>query len=303
MQVLVAGLLPHDAGKTTVAKYVLRGLRDLGLDIAASKPIAGHSAWYQLHSLLKSIELGILVGNDALELHSVCQCPKAIEVLNPIDTLQVPLDVVHFTSPKIYMETLDTLASIMGIARVSTCIDENTAELKYYIVRENLSRITRSLINVLNTLIERISKRAKSVMVVERGRDLISILGTEGVAACDKCLEILLRNHELLVIESFNDAAAPTHLSSKADIAFVVTPGKVMVLPGDKYYKAFKLLLDMETGMHPWSAWVTTSQILALVRPIMLVDVEPITAMKEDYRIPKFAEQLVDYVVKNLESS
>jgi len=303
MQVLVAGLLPHDSGKTTVAKYVLKGLKNIGLDVAAAKPIAGHSAWYQLHSLLKSIELGVLVGNDALELHRVCQKPKAIEVLNPIDTLQIPLDVVHFTSPKMYIETLDILPNIMGVARVSTCIDESTVESRYYVVEDNLSKITPSMLNVLNILLERVSRKAKLISTVRKGKDLILILSTEGVSACDKCLDILLKNHELVIVESFNDAAAPTYLSSKADIVLIATPGKVMILPGDKYYRAFNLLLDMEAGMHPWSAWVTTSQILTLVKPITLIDIEPITPdMIERQEIPKFAEQLANYIVKNLES-
>ena len=197
-----------------------------------------------------------------------------------------------------YLESTNTLVNIMGIARVSTCINEESARSIYYIVKNNLMKVPPSLINMLNKLIKRISSGSNNLVVLNEGSELISVLGKIGVRICDECLELLSRNHEVIVIESFNDAAAPTYLASKSDFIFITLPGKVMVMPSDKYFKAFNLLLGVEVDIHPWSAWVTTSQILSLVRPIRYIDVEPLPPHYD--KLPKFAEQLADYVVKTL---
>ncbi len=293
--VLVSGVLPHDSGKTTVAKYLIKELISRGFRVAASKPIAGHSAWHQLFSLLRSIELGILVGADALELHRVCRAPKRLEVLNPLDTLQVPLDIEYFKSPKTYINCMSRFEETVGVARISKCLSEDEVESTYYIVKSNVIRTPERVIDLISKLLESVSRNSK-VVSVETSNDLISILREEGIELCDECLKMLLSKYEVVVVESFNDAAAPTHFSSMADIVFIVSPGKVMVVDGRRFSKAFNFVLNVELNLHPWGVWVTTSQVLPLLRPVGVVDVEPIYGEKDK---AEFASRLVDYIVRS----
>ncbi len=294
LMILVSGVLPHDSGKTTVAKYIIKELISRGFRVAASKPIAGHSAWHQLYSLLRSIELGVLVGADALELHRVCGVPRRLEVLNPLDTLQVPLDIEHFKSPKTYINCMSRFEETVGVARISKCLSDSEAESTYYIVKSNVIRTPGRVVDLIDRLLNSVSRNSK-VLSVETGENLISILRKRGIELCDECLKMLLSRYEIVVVESFNDAAAPTRFSSMADIVFIVSPGKVMVVDGKRFSKAFNLVLNVELNLHPWGAWVTTSQILPLLRPMGIVDVEPIYGEKDK---TEFASKLVDYVVK-----
>ena len=52
-KVLIAGMIPHDSGKTTIGLKLIEILKEKGVRTGISKPISGFNGWYQ-YEYLKS---------------------------------------------------------------------------------------------------------------------------------------------------------------------------------------------------------------------------------------------------------
>ncbi|HDI02231.1 MAG TPA: ATPase, partial [Ignisphaera sp.] len=95
--VLIIGLLVHDSGKTWFSISLARYALEKGYRVAIYKPVAGHSAWFQYHTLARSRELGVLVGQDvSLYLEHLGISVNDIAIVNPIDILIAPISVEEY---------------------------------------------------------------------------------------------------------------------------------------------------------------------------------------------------------------
>ncbi|MCD6301590.1 MAG: ATPase, partial [Staphylothermus sp.] len=87
-----------------------------------------------------------------------------------------------------------------------------------------------------------------------------------------------LKEFNPLIIESFNDAAAPTYGSLMVNTVFIVSPGKVLIYSGDRYRKAVEVY---SYKGDPWS--ITTSNILDLLgSPMKAYDI-PLKIQSDKY--------------------
>lgn len=72
------------------------------------------------------------------------------------------------------------------------------------------------------------------------------------------------------MIESYNNAAAPTAGSVDSDVVVAVAPGKAAVFSGNDYRKAIIALSDLK---EPWK--VTTEDVLPLLHPEKTIELKP----------------------------
>lgn len=249
MKVLVVGLLGEGSGKTILASSLVSVLRKEGINAVGFKPVGGTEVWLHPEVLEESTSRGTLVTSDALLIERASGKPYPIEVYNPIGFHIMPLDPASFNwSLKSFMRLSASLAHRVSLGRISTCVD-GRAESVHFINTSTLSRSPARLSTMMLDVASSLSPRPVKVdaRFVER------VLEGDHVEAADRCLKVLEDRHEVVIIESNSDIAAPTHASLAADIVFAVAPGIVAVVNGRRYSKAVNV---SSVSGRPWSVTV-----------------------------------------------
>ncbi len=259
MILLVAGLLPYDSGKTSFALELIKALIDHGFRVAPFKPIASHNAWYHYEALINSIDYGALIGRDIYRLARAAGYSDRIEMLSPIDMLIAPLDPVHyFDSMQFLIDSYTTLFRQAVLLRISMPIN-GELKTRHYLIRENYDGMIESVKQDVNELIGKIGFIHE--LTFEEFMNMI--LDPNLYHKADEMLGELKLKFDIVVVESFNDAATPIPSTMKSEYVFIVSPGRVLVYSGDDYAKTVEAL---ESCMGPLS--LKTHSIVALRKPL-----------------------------------
>jgi len=258
-QILVVGLLQFDSGKTMFAKSLINDSIEKGINVGISKPVSAFSGWYQSKSLERSIELKKLIGADIYELHSVCNSSDPIDIESPLTSLHLPPDPDRVGWQASAYLAISFLDQIVLLRKTTSNKTTN------YCVRSNMSRATELLQSKVKDLLNVLEPEP-----VETTPDFIENLLLGPFDFIDESIQTLAEKHELLIVESYNNAAAPTTGSLFASKVVAVAPGKAAVYSGEVYRKA---LLATSGLMKPWKK--TTEDIIRLIKPEYTIDVEP----------------------------
>ncbi|RUM32836.1 MAG: ATPase [Archaeoglobus sp.] len=254
MDVLVTGLLPYDSGKTTFAKFLIEGAIERGIDVGFSKPISGISGWYQYKYIVKSIEAGILIGEDMFKLHIAAKSSDPIEYEGPVVSLLLPPDPEKVGWK---VSVYSPYSNQISVIRIS-----DLERTKHYYVPSNIERAIASLKGELRKLLNIVKAEPVDAKNSEK-----LILNSRKYA--DKCLDYLKDRHEFFVVESYNNSAAPTAKALEVDLVVVVTPGKAAIFSGSSYKRA---ILALSSIKDPWK--VVTEDVISLLEPILVIDVK-----------------------------
>jgi len=260
MLILIVGLLKFDSGKTSLTASLVKEARSRGVDAVAVKPVGAHNAWNQYDTVLKSFEMRVLVGSDAYRLWKASDQVEPIEVLSPFDILIVPPDSEK-TGFDRYLDIVENLFSQAALARL-TKIEEHSFKSKHYVIKDTLRETTRPLHRILTRLSRFL--QAEEIEI----EDLLQISYSSGMEI-DKVLEYLLEKHELVIVESFNDAACPTSICLNADRVILVTPGRAYVYSGVEYKKVLESFSEIK-GLN-----ITTPEVVRLLKPILTTNLTP----------------------------
>ena len=298
--ILIVGLLPHESGKTFLAGSLIEELRLRGVDVGVSKPIAGHSLWYQWSTYIDSIREGILIGFDAMILKRKSGSKDLLEMINPIDLATIPPDIIYRDSRDLeflYAEYLSSRSiDITAIGRLSLCKERNKIETKHYIIKDYIVKLNESNKEYVYKLAEKLSPKPLEVL----RRDFLRTL-QESYTYVDNCLDHIIKNHALTIIESFNDSATPTIRSLDTDLVLVVLPGRVYVYEGSRYKMAFEVISDISRKfINPLENWVSTREIIRLLRDSYIYTSEIPHSIKETEHREKISS-LTDRIIRLLE--
>ncbi len=274
--VLIVGLLPYDSGKTSLAESLITEAVEVGLDVGVSKPVTAVSGWYQYNTLIRSIELGLLVGEDMYRLHNAANSSDPLEFEGPVVSMHMPPDPERVDWQSSAYMSFSLLDQIVAI-RI-TSVKEN----KHFYVPSNIKRLTNTLKGEAEKLLS--SLHPKPVEISRENIDEMLVKATE---YADECLEHITNKHEFIVVESYNNAAAPTHGSLKATAVVAVAPSKAAIYEGDLYRKALMAISDIK---EPWQS--TTEEILCLLRPTRTIELNPTPS-----KMCKRAEGLLDAIL------
>jgi predicted P-loop ATPase/GTPase len=256
MQVLVTGLLPFDSGKTTVAEFLISEAANT-FDVGVSKPVTTLSGWYQYQSVERSIKLGILIGEDIYRLHTAARSSDPIEIEGPIVSLLLPPDPQRVNWNTSFYSSMAFHHQI-SVVRIST-----KSETKHYFIPSNVRRASHPL----RRRIERLLKILRPSPIEAEEAEYLLLTSK---SAADECIEELNLRHELVVIESHSNVAAPTAASLNSELVLVVAPGKLALFHGDEYRRAVGVLTELK---EPWR--ITTEDVLQILKPIDVFDIEP----------------------------
>jgi len=291
---MIVGLVPHESGKTTIAKALVGELVSRGYRVGVAKPVAGHNIWYQRLSVKNSYEHRILVGEDAVELKRVSGSEDPLEVINPLDIAAAPQDPEpYLKNLRSYHETLSSILLSAVMLRVSICEGKNIYTY-HYIVEKRAERSPKSIKDLVLSIAERIYPKPTPI-----DPEALENLVLAGYATAELCYRYLSEKHQTLVLESFNDAASPVTDPGTTDLVLAVSPGKLFIYNGSVYRKALNVVLGIEGSIHrKW--WPSTSEILRLISPISSMD---IPFLEDIASFASFAETLVDNIESLIKES
>lgn len=285
-KILVVGMLPYDSGKTWVAIQVARSLMSRGYSTTYFKPMGASEIWRQYKAFRTSIDLGLLVLEDALKARSLLKLYEPLEAINPVAVYAAPLDIESYKWR--FRDFIDDSAEVgkTGVAvRLSRCVGEEVVSA-HFILADNLSRVPRVVRDEVLGSMERVHPKPVKL----EGVPLADLLMSEGSEAIRSCWERLLARYEFLVVESYSNAAAPMP-SVDVDLVLAVSPGKVAVYSGDRYREA----LEVSGGLRGY-AHLSTSDVLRLLRPVAVAEYAPRAGPFE----PDVKAEELDYLVEEI---
>ncbi len=251
-------MLPHDSGKTSVTAALVREARKRGVDAVAAKPVGGHNMYSQFDTLLKSLDMGVLVGEDAYKLWVASEKCEPIELISPLDILTAPPDpdVVGLDE---YLEESSILTRVAVMLRISDAVAGRT---EHYVVSANLRRV----VPALRARAEELARKVKA-RPVSPAQFLKLATGSEEVV--DRSLQLLLDRHGEVFVESFNDAACPAPACLEADAVILVAPSRAYVYRGSDYAAVVRELARRR-GLN-----VTSQEVFQRITPVGSVQLVP----------------------------
>lgn len=264
-KVLIVGLQPYDAGKTTLCRALMRGFREAGIDAAPFKPHSGISYWNQFDVFQKNMKMNRLVCEDIIELEEAAQSTLPLEILNPVNRLSAPTATRHLPQERLAFEEF--------LAERFTHHDGTAHASVYYMKKALGSSKMRGISSYSQSM-----RRAGEIRPIGNFQDLVRAYDQNFDRATMSCYEHL--RDRTLVVESFNDAAYPFRGAKESDVVLCVSPSTVMQLETDRYFGA----LEMHEGTRS-KLQLTLSDIYA---PSLVIDtfrIQPLTA--EEQRDPK----------------
>ncbi|HWQ17082.1 MAG TPA: hypothetical protein VNL13_04525 [Sulfolobales archaeon] len=286
--------MPHESGKTTIAKALVGELVSRGYRVGVAKPVAGHNIWYQRLSVRNSYEHRILVGEDAVELKRVSGSEDPLEAINPLDIAVAPQDPEpYLKNLRSYHEALSSILLSAAMIRVSICEGKNI-HTHHYIVEKRVERTPKSIKDLVLSIAEKVYPKPIPI-----DPEALENLILTGYATAELCYRYLSEKHQALVLESFNDAASPVTDPGAVDLVLAVSPGKLFIYNGSVYRKALNIVLGIEGSIHrKW--WPSTSEVLRLISPISSIN---IPFLEDIGGFASFAETLTDRVEGLVRSS
>ena len=278
MMALVVGLLERDSGKTSITVSMLNTARELGFNAVGFKPVGGHDAWSQYDTLVRSLSLRMLVGEDAFKLWVASSRAESIDLLSPLDILLAPPDPA-----KVSLEDYTGLEKTAVLARLTT-LDNDKVSSIHFVVRENLMHIAPTLRKKLLKL----AHLTKAVNI--SGIRLVDMV-SNSAKYIDKVLKYLLDKYELVVVESFNNAAFPTPLSLTADWVVLVAPTRVFIYRGKDYAETVKNIAAIR-GVN-----ITVPEVVKYIKPEKVLEIYPRTR-SELGCVRKDSIEILEYITE-----
>ncbi|MDT7876534.1 MAG: hypothetical protein RXR59_06170 [Sulfolobus sp.] len=270
MRILVTGLLPYDSGKTTFSLSLIRSLSENNIKFFPHKPVAGHNAWYSYSTLIRSGELHILLGNDALKYYDETGFNPA--EINPFDVLLSPVDLQKLSFDiRFYKQLMSE-----GLPVMVRTYDCTSPQSEHFILHDLDKLVPDTLSDKLKTLG---SELKASKTDLQNMRELIDL----SPQISEKCTNKILSEYENVIIESYNDALAPNLASLEVDFLFAISPGKAFLI------EDFKEIIRL-FSYPPWL--INVSSFIKYSRKIRSFRIETYSY--------KLSDELLDFLLQYL---
>ncbi|AEB94338.1 ATPase [Metallosphaera cuprina] len=263
MKILINGGLAYDSGKTRLGLTLISELRSVGIDLLPLKPVAGHNIWYSFSTVQKSLEKGVLLGNDALAYHELTGMDP--EKVNPFAVLLSPVNLEAIgKNTSLYNYLMEKGYPIILRIRKDNCSE--------YIIEEH-QLVPESLKPALNAMKERFKPKINSIESINE------IIANSGYLVKEHVKRFLESNSNVIV-ESYNNAAFPTFIE---DLDFVITvfPSLAYVFDGVDYMRFIRFM-----SKAPWL--IKAELALRYIRSVHFA-LEPITSKNNE---------LVNYLIR-----
>jgi predicted P-loop ATPase/GTPase len=287
MKILIAGILPFESGKTTLALGLAREFKSRGFSVGYLKPVAGHNGWFQQDTVDYTRATGVLVGHDAYVVASELGLTREIPILNPLDILTLPLDpFLEDLTLRRYLDYMSSSLRTAVLVRFSK-IGGSGLVNDYFVIGESVSRLSSVSLALYNTIISVIGENSSFTEIsIRELEDLMN--NPETYKEIDQTTG-LLEEREVVLVEGYNDVSAPTPSSCESDYAIAVAPTRAALYDGSKYCRGIQVL----SPNRPWLA--RTVSVLELIgKPLRKFNIPPETSGAE---FKRSVSDIVDTII------
>ena len=287
MKILIAGILPFESGKTTLALGLAREFKSRGFSVGYLKPVAGHNGWFQQDTVDYTRATGVLVGHDAYVVASELGLTREIPILNPLDILTLPLDpFLEDLTLRRYLDYMSSSLRTAVLVRFSK-IGGSGLVNDYFVIGESVSRLSSVSLALYNTIISVIGENSSFTEIsIRELEDLMN--NPETYKEIDRTTG-LLEEREVVLVEGYNDVSAPTPSSCESDYAIAVAPTRAALYDGSKYCRGIQVL----SPNRPWLA--RTVSVLELIgKPLRKFNIPPETSGAE---FKRSVSDIVDTII------
>ncbi|MEM1526968.1 MAG: hypothetical protein QW775_05665 [Ignisphaera sp.] len=283
-RILISGLLVYDSGKTWVGTTLVKKLIEYGAKVGVFKPIAGHNAWSQFAAIIESFSRGLLVGEDVVKYANVVE-DMDIAMSNPIDVLLAPPDPQEYIAANVYsyLADLEDQFKQMVLARVSRCSNRLTQHLVF---PKNLAKIAHPLRGRIEDLATKLNATVYSV------DEFVKLLRKPEIEEeLIKCLEIVEKERDIVLIESFNNALTPFRkILSKVDVIIIVTPTRAFIYDD---IKEVAKALDEAVALYGERGFESI-HVLSKVKPSSLTYIKPRLSLDEN---DEYLDEIANHII------
>ncbi|WP_440059549.1 ATPase [Thermogladius sp. 4427co] len=288
MRILVSGLLAYESGKTTLVKGLFEEFLERGLKPGYFKPVAGHNGWYQPDTIENTVTTRLLIGHDAYIVAEIAGLLDKLPFVNPVDILTLPIDpYAEGYSFRSYIDDMSSSIKTTVLARFTSLTSAGISHT-YLVIGENIRRLPPVARGIFETVYNVV--RGSGVFVETSVRYLEELLDNPLTYLQIDSFLNFFKDYRVLLVEGYNDVAAPTPGSCRSDFAIVVAPTRAALYNGDKYCRAVEVLSPLK----PWS--VRTVSVAEIVgRPIRIFE---IPLVNDSAEFKKSVSNIVDLILR-----
>jgi predicted P-loop ATPase/GTPase len=258
-RILVLGLQPNDAGKTTLCKALIHGFKATGVGLVPFKPHSGIGYWSQFDTFQRNLVNGRLLSRDIMDLEAAAESKIPLEVLNPVNRLSHPVPDTGMPE--------ENLAFQEFIAERFTYHDGLAHKNVYYL--NGAINFTR--LRDMQTYFLKVKRDAEKTYFIRNFEELVEAYSKNFEKATSSCYSRLANMP--LIVESFNDAAFPFNQADECDTILCVASNTILQFEANRYFDAIEA-----HGKEKMKLQLTVSQVYA---PSMIEQrwiVQPLTA-------------------------
>ncbi|MFO8017861.1 MAG: hypothetical protein R6U96_04445 [Promethearchaeia archaeon] len=243
-KILISGVKEFSAGKTTVARALIRYFNDKSQSVSGFKPRSGNNIWYHWKLIRKGLKRGTVYSKDAKLMSREMNEKISINLLNPVHRLWTTTSETS---------TWNSLPNFL--------LDRITIDTQQYVLLNKQQDFP-----VKKKLFKKLFKQSKIIEIRTR-EDLQEYSGlyTNATAQAHK---ILSEKFDNLVLESYSNIAVPFEKISGLDYVLIAHPFKIEVYNGERYLQALELLSTLPVEQN-------TDHILESIKAIKTISVTP----------------------------
>lgn len=295
ISIYVFGLFPISPGKTVVSTALCRALLNRGFKVAPFKPRSGHNLWYQYDAFKKCKKESRLFCEDIIKLKEASRCYLPYEILNPVDALMAPLDAGDFLEKnyvrEMYLKEGDTFSHLL-VERYTSCEEGNIKSI-ICLNEKSLSRKALTDRDYIHDLME----QSDDVVTVEDESGWISAFRRFGPRSISTCARRIAEEHEVIVVEGFNDAVCPAP-ELRYDAVAGVGPGAAAMFDSGDFERVIKL--KSMIGVDPMG--LRSEDIVEFIKPERILAIPALdNGVLTDFdQLSKTLVEMVDAILKQL---
>lgn len=250
--ILVIGLTPEHAGKTSLAQAILSHFSEKGYNTSGFKPFSGYNYWYHYDTAHHNLSQGRLFSKDIKKLQQHSTIDDETELFNPIHRL--------WNEP-VLQETLTAVPPF--IMDRFTSVDNNTSN-HHLLINQQLNK------QIPTKYKHKLEEKKYTIHSFNTIQSMNSIIQTYYNQAIETCYNHIKTKADIVLIESYADnALLPWNDLEGFDAVFGIKPWEIHKYDPEKYVKAVEL-------SKPISAWETsTKKLTDLLKPIQVFYHEP----------------------------
>jgi predicted P-loop ATPase/GTPase len=289
--IFVFGLFPISPGKTVVATAICRALSNRGFNVAPFKPRSGHDVWYQHDSFMKCVKERRLFCEDITKLREATECLLPYEILNPIDALMTPMKVGDYLKKgKAHEMYLKNTVNFNHLVVERYTQWQDGARDVFYLSKTGLSSISTPVRDYVQDLVEH-----HKVIEVKNLGEWDAVYRQMEPVCTSTCMDRIADDHELVVVEGFNDAVCPAQ-GFRYDVVIAVAPCIAAFYDPDDYHRVIEVKSKIRSDPRGFRA----EDIIEFIKPEKIVRI-PSTGLDTRKNYDKLSQKLEKVVNTTLE--